>query len=82
MLKKWLRARFLFESVLRFAETSLFYKTLKSTSVCKSWNYCTSASSDHDLLLIISLRSAIVFRTIMSKTLSDLVNNQGFYIML
>ena len=28
-----------------------FHKTLKSISVRKSWNYCTSASSNHDLLL-------------------------------
>ena len=50
MLKKWIRARFLFESVWG-CQNFRFYKTLKSISVRKSWNYCTSASSNHDLSL-------------------------------
>ena len=48
-----------------------FHKTLKSIFVCKSWNYCTSASSNYDSHLVI----------IISKFLSSLVNNLGFYKM-
>ena len=33
----------------------------------------------HETGSIISLRSAIVFRTILSEILSDLVNDLGFY---
>ena len=44
-----------------------FHKTLKSISVCKSWNYCTSSNYDSHLVIIIS------------KFLSSLVNNLGFY---
>ena len=50
---------------------SCFHKTLKSIFVCKSWNYCTSASSNYDSHLVI----------IISKFLSSLVNNLGFYKM-
>ena len=48
-----------------------FHKTLKSISVCKYWNYCTSTSSNHDSHLVI----------IISEFLSGLVNNLGFYKM-
>ena len=69
---RWL----LFESVLSFAKTALFFhKTLKSISVRKSCNCCTNASIDHDLPLNHQLR------TIVSAILSDFVNNLGFYKM-
>ena len=50
---------------------SCFHKTLKSISVCKSWNYCTSASSNHDSHLVI----------IMIEILLGLVNSLGSYKM-
>ena len=58
-----------------------FHKTLKSISVRKSWNYCTSASSNHDLLLNHQLKKCNSFWTIMSEILSGLVNNLEFYKM-
>ena len=54
---------------------SSFHKTLKLISVCRSWNYYTSASSYHDYHLIISFKSVIVYRTIVNEILLDLVND-------
>ena len=52
MLKKWLAARFLFESVLRFSKAFLLPKDLKKYFCSQIfWNYSTSAPSNHDLLL-------------------------------
>ena len=50
-----------------------FHETLRIISVRKSWYYCNSASSNHDLLL----RSVIVLRTIISKVSPGLVYNLG-----
>ena len=85
VLKKWLRARFLFESVLSFSKLSCCQKTLKSICFLKSWNYCTSAPSNHDLLLNRHLKKCHSFSNYyewnfiglskQSGVLKDVVNN-------
>ena len=57
-----------------------FHKTLKSISVRKSWNYCPSASSNHDLPLNHRLKKCYSISN-HCEIFSDLVNGLGFYKM-
>ena len=50
ILKKWLQARLFYSNQFwGLPKLLCFYKTLKSISVCRSWNNYTSASSNYDL---------------------------------